>query len=482
MVVMKFGGTSVADQQAIERLIAIVRAQRQADAAQEGGDSRGPIVVVSALAKATDRLLGVAAEAGAGDADGARHNLQDLRARHVEVCSVILDEAMRIETVAFIDQEFDALERIVQALAVLGEVSPRWLDTIAATGEILSSRLVAAAIASRGLPAGWVDARRALVTGPEHTAAPPLLPETTAALMTTVDPLLAGGRQPVVGGFVGATKDGVTTTLGRGGSDYSAAIVGACLGAAEIQIWTDVDGMLTADPRIVESPQVVPHLSFDEASELAYFGAKVLHPATILPAVARNIPVRILNSHRAEARGTLITRERPSAARPLTAVASKRQVSVVDITSTRMLMAHGFLRRLFEVFERERTAVDVVTTSEVSVSVTVDDQRRLAAIVDALSEFADVRTEHDMAIVCAVGDGLQADPALAGEVLRAVGDVPLRMVSQAASRRNITFVIRDADLPRALGRVHARFFSRDHHDDHERHEGRTMQPVRGTAE
>ncbi len=460
MVVMKFGGTSVADARAIERVIAIVRAQRQGEAAQEGGDSRGPIVVVSALAKATDRLLGVAAEAGAGDVDGARHNLQDLRTRHIGVADVIDDRALRADAVAFIEHEFDALERIVQALAVLGEVSPRWLDTIAATGEIVSSRLVAAALASRGLPAEWVDARRAIVTDAEHTAAPPLMEETTAALMALVDPMLAAGKVPVLGGFVGATAAGVTTTLGRGGSDYSAAIVGACLGAGEIQIWTDVDGMLTADPRIVPDPQVVPHLSFDEASELAYFGAKVLHPATILPAVARNIPVRILNSHRAEARGTLITRERPASPRPVTAVASKRQVSVIDITSTRMLMAHGFLRRLFEVFERARTPVDVVTTSEVSVSVTIDDRRRLTEIVDGLAEFSDVRCEHEMAIVCAVGEGLQSDPTLAAEILHSVGDVPLKLVSQAASRRNITFVIREADLERALRRLHTRFFER----------------------
>ena len=250
----------------------------------------------------------------------------------------------------------------------------------------------------------------------------------------------------MLGGFVGATREGVTTTLGRGGSDYSAAIVGACLGAGEIQIWTDVDGMLTADPRIVPDPYVVPHLSFAEASELAYFGAKVLHPATIQPAVARNIPVRILNSHRPHARGTLITGERPPSARPLTAIASKKQVSVVSITSTRMLMAHGFLRRLFEVFEQWKTAVDVITTSEVTVSVTVDDRRRLPAIVEALSEFAEVEAEHDMAIVCVVGEGLQTDPQLIGQVLQSVGDVPIRLVSQAASRRNVTFVIREERL------------------------------------
>lgn len=458
MVVMKFGGTSVTDQPAIERLIAIVRAQRQADAQQEGGDARGPIVVVSALSGVTDRLLGIAAEAGAGDIAGALNNLRDLRQRHIVVSQVIIDAALQHDVVGFLNREFDELERIVEALGVLREVSPRWLDTLAAMGEILSSRVVAAAVTSHGLAAGWVDSRLAVVTDGDHTQAAPLFPETTAALMLQVDPHLAAGRVPVMGGFVGATRGGVTTTLGRGGSDYSAAIVGSCLGAQEIQIWTDVDGMLTADPRIVREPQVVPHLSFAEASELAYFGAKVLHPATIQPAVARDIPVRILNSRRAQASGTLITSQRPPSGRALTAIASKKQVTVVDITSSRMLMAHGFLRRLFEVFERFRTPVDVVTTSEVSVSVTVDDRRRLPAIVEALSEFAEVNCEHDMAIVCAVGEGLQNEPSLAGQVLLAVGDVPLRMVSQAASRRNVTFVIRESEMVLALERLHDRFF------------------------
>jgi aspartate kinase len=459
MKVMKFGGTSVADQAAIERLIALVRAERQAEAQREGGDARGPVVVVSALSGVTDRLLGVAAMAGAGDVEGAYKSLLDLRERHSTVCDVIADAGQREAVLAALHKEFDEVDRIVHALAVLREVSPRWLDSLAATGEILSSQIVAAALTSHQLLASWVDSRKAIVTDGEHTAAAPLLPETTAALMAHADPPLAAGRIPVLGGFVGATTAGVTTTLGRGGSDFSAAIVGACLGASEIQIWTDVDGMLTADPRIVADPQVVPHLSFAEASELAYFGAKVLHPATIQPAVARNIPVRILNSHRAHAKGTLITGERPPSERPLTAVASKQQVTVVDITSTRMLMAHGFLRRLFDVFERFKTSVDVVTTSEVSVSVTIDDPRRLPAIIEALSEFAEVQRDDHMAIVCVVGDGLQRDPALAAQVLASVGDVPLRMVSQAASRRNITFVIRESDLPAALGRLHERFFT-----------------------
>jgi len=458
MVVMKFGGTSVADQAAIERLMAIVARQREKDRAA-GDQAPGPVVVVSALSGVTDRLLGVAAEAGAGDAEGACHNLRDLRARHMTVAQVITDQALREATHAGIDREFDELERIVGALGVLREVSPRWLDTIAAAGEIVSSRIVAAALASRGLQGAWIDARTAVVTDGEHQAAAPQYPETTAALEATVRPLLAAGAVPVMGGFVGATAAGVTTTLGRGGSDFSGAIVGSCLHAAEIQIWTDVDGLLTADPRVVANPRVVPHISFAEASELAYFGAKVLHPATIQPAVALDIPVRILNSKRAEAPGTLITAVRPPNELGLTALASKKHVTVVNITSTRMLMAHGFLRRLFEAFERHKTAVDVVTTSEVSVSVTVDDRRRLPAVVETLSEFAEVELEHDMAIVCAVGEGLHEEPRLLARVFDAVGDVPVKLLSQAASRRNITFVIRETDVPVVLGRLHDAFFT-----------------------
>jgi aspartate kinase len=460
MVVMKFGGTSVADRAAIERLIAIVRAEKQVAIQPESQDWRGPIVVVSALGGATDRLLGIAAQAGAGDIEGARENTRALLERHVEVAGVITNDDERADVVTFLEREFGELERIVGALGVLREVSPRWLDAIAAAGELCSSRIVAAALSSHGVSATYVDARQVMVTGTEHTAAAPLFPETRAAMTRVIDPVLTDRRVAVLGGFVGANLQGVTTTLGRGGSDYSAAIVGASLGASEIQIWTDVDGMLTADPRIVTGTQVVPHLSFAEASELAYFGAKVLHPATIQPAVASNIPVKILNSRRPlDAKGTLITRDRPPTDRPLTAVASKKGVTVVDVTSTRMLMAHGFLSHIFKVFEEFRTSVDVVTTSEVSVSVTIDDRRSLPRILEKLAEVGDVTREDDMAIVCAVGEGLQNDPSFVSHLLQAMGGVPIRMVSQAASRRNITLVIRESDLNAVLTRVHDRFFA-----------------------
>jgi len=452
MVVQKFGGTSVADPLAIRRLIEIVRTARTRD-------GRGPAVVVSAMSGVTDSLLGIASAAGSDRLAEALPRIEDMRQRHLSVVRELVPGAESVPLVAHLADHFDQLTGIARALAVLREVSPRTLDVVAAMGELMSSRVVAAALTSAGVPAEWVDARVAVVTTDDHTRATPLTAETNAALRKTVVPILEGGRVPVIGGFVGATMEGHTSTLGRGGSDYSGALVGAGIDASEIQIWTDVDGMLSADPRVVKSPRLVSQLSFDEAAELAYFGAKVLHPSTILPAVKRNIPVRILNSWKPDGTGTLITAVGSNGATRLTGLASKRDVTVVDITSSRMLMAYGFLRRVFEVFERFRTAVDMVTTSEVSVSVTVDDRRHLDAIVEALSEFAEVSVEREMALLCAVGDVLRDAPELGAKVIGVLEEVPLRMISQAASRRNITVVLRQADLPHAMERLHEEFFT-----------------------
>jgi aspartate kinase len=449
---MKFGGTSVADPDAINRLIGIVERQKA-----KSTNGAAPVVVVSALAGVTDKLVAVAQLAEEGEGARAATELEALLERHLSVASAVTS-ASRARVLQEVRCEFQELTGLVHALAVLREVSPRSRDAVHATGEIVSSRIVAAAFADRGVESTWLDARQVLVTDAEHTAAAPDMAATCERAQARIAPEAAAGRVPVLAGFIGATASGVTSTLGRGGSDYSAAIFGACLDAGEIQIWTDVDGMLTADPRIVPEPRVVPQLSFNEASELAYFGAKVLHPSTILPAVTKNIPVRILNSRRPENEGTRITAEARPDAGKLTAIACKRDVTVIDITSTRMLMAHGFLRRLFEVFERFKTAVDVVTTSEVSVSVTVDDTRRLDAILDNLHNFAEASCEQEMAIICAVGENLRADPTLFGRAVTALDRIPLRLVSQAASRRNITFVLRDADVAQAMMRLHETFF------------------------
>jgi aspartate kinase len=455
-VVMKFGGSSVADAAAIDRVVSIVAAERDR--------GRAPVVVVSALGGVTDRLLALAEVARTGNEAGQNisvfEGLAVLRRRH-------LDEAARLEAdtdgtlVPALDRHFEELRSALKEIEQRRSADPALLDVIAASGELLSSRLVGAAMAARGLPAAWVDGRDVIVTNDRHTCAVPQMDETAAAAVARIEPVLAEGRIPIFGGFIARTTEGVTTTLGRGGSDYSASLAGAAIHAEEIQIWTDVDGMLTADPRIVDEAEVVPHLSFAEAAELAYFGAKVLHPSTIFPAVSRNIPVRILNSHRPQAKGTLITADPPPAQtdRPFAALACKRGITILDITSTRMLMAHGFLRRVFEAFEVNETAVDVVTTSEVSVSVTIDDNRRGADIVASLLEIAEVTVEEQMAILTVVGDRLTTNSALAARIVGALTGFPLRMVSQAASRRNVTIVLPEASLAAAMRHLHLVLFS-----------------------
>jgi aspartate kinase len=449
MVVQKFGGTSVADPDAIRRLIEIARTARTRDGS-------GPAVVVSAMSGVTDGLLRVAADAAAARVEDALAGVAKIRERHLDAARDLAPGNTALE--AQIAEQCDGLIAVVKTLAEVREVSPSTSDVVAAAGELLSSRVVAAALVHAGLPGVWVDARRAIITTDDHMSARPLADETNAALRTTVAAPIAAGQVPVLGGFVASTRDGHTTTLGRGGSDYSGALVGAGIGAREIQIWTDVDGMLTADPRVIEKPQLVPHLSFAEAAELAYFGAKVLHPATILPAVEHDIPVRILNSRKADGTGSVITAAGAKEGAHVTAFACKRDVTVIDITSSRMLMAYGFLRQVFEVFEKFKTAVDVVTTSEVSVSITVDDRRNLPAIVEALSVFSEVAVESEMALVCAVGEGLRTEPETAARVVGVLEEVPLRMISQAAARRNITVIMRQTDLPHAMQRLHEEFF------------------------
>ncbi|MGH9162930.1 MAG: lysine-sensitive aspartokinase 3 [Vicinamibacteraceae bacterium] len=449
MVVMKFGGTSVKDAAAMRRVTDIIlRAAAHGDR---------PLVVVSAMSKVTDQLIRAATLAAQGEHADAASLIEQLAARHRETAESVAGSRHLRDLTATLGSDWRDATELLHALAILRDLAPRSLDAIVATGEIASSRLMTAALQAAGLAAVWVDARRVLVTDQEHGAAQPDMAATRERARLEVEPHIAAGAVPVLGGFIGSTTQGAISTLGRGGSDYSASIFGALLGATEIQIWTDVDGMLTADPRVVCGTRSVPSLSFAEASELAYFGAKVLHPSTIQPAVGAGIPVRILNSHRPDVGGTTIVASPPISPTPLTALACKRDVTVIDITSTRMFMAHGFLRRLFEVFERCRTPVDVVTTSEVSVSVTVDDTRHLSAILSALEEFAEVSVEHDCALLCAVGERLRTEAALSAQILGTLEGFPLRMVSQAGSRRNVTVVLPEAHLAAAMAQIHERF-------------------------
>jgi aspartate kinase len=352
---------------------------------------------------------------------------------------------------------FDELASLAEALSVLGHLTPRSLDAVAAFGELLSSIMVAAAFRRLGVPAEHVDARKVMITDDQFTRAEPQSEAIAEAARQHLAPLARDGRVPVLGGFIGSTKNGgITSTLGRGGSDYSASLIGAALKAEEIEIWTDVDGMLTADPRVVTGARTIAQVGFEEASELASFGAKVLHPYTIAPAVRIGIPVLVLNSRNPSGKGTLITFDAPK--RPVTAIAGKSAVTLVKVRSPRMLLTEGFLRELFGIFERHRISVDVVATSEVSVSVTVDDASGLEEIVGELRQLGDVAIERQRGIVALVGASLSESGAAMSRALRALGETRLHMLSLSATGINLTMVVESDDVNPLMRRLHAEFF------------------------
>jgi len=447
MIVMKFGGTSVESAAAIERVAGIVRARLE----------RKPLVVVSAMGKTTNRLLAAADKAAAGNLGDALRDAEELFAYHRREAAALAPAEMRGEAEAALKQRFEELESTLEKIAASGEVTPALWDETASYGERLSSELIALAFPAFGIPAAHMDARSVLVTDSRHTQALPLYSRTYARFKEKVAPLLEK-RVAVMGGFIGATAEGVTTTLGRGGSDFSAAIAGAGIGAEEIQIWTDVDGMLTCDPRVLPGGRRVRKISFAEAAELAYFGAKVLHPATVQPAIEKSIPVRILNSRRPEVEGTLVVADTVPCRNPIKSIACKRGITVVEIRSLRMLMAHGFLRRIFEVFDRYQTPVDLVTTSEVCVAVTIDQPRQIAEIERELGRISDVRVLADQAILCLVGDALRETAGIGARIFTALREINVRMISHGASFNNVSLVVRDEDVVPAVAALHEEFF------------------------
>ena len=448
MIVLKFGGTSVGDAEAIARTGRIVATRAD----------QGAIVVVSALAGVTNALIAIAEQAAKGHLIGALRGIEGLRERHLAQTELLLgaDEECA-ETCAELSAMIDELAHLAEALATLGDLTPRSLDAITSYGEKMSSIICVPAFRRQGVPAVHVDACEVMITDSSFSRAEPLPDAIADACRANVVPLVRAGKVPVMGGFIGSAKGtGITTTLGRGGSDYSASLFGAAVQADAIEIWTDVDGMLTADPRVVPNARLIDQIAFDEASELASFGAKVLHPNTIAPAVRLGIPVFVLNSRRPEGKGTKITFEAPK--RAVSAIAGKNAVSLVKVGSPRMLLTEGFLRALFEIFERHQTSVDVVATSEVSVSLTVDDAARLEAIVSDLRGLGDVSVERNRGIVAVVGGAIAEGGGAMARALAAVGEVRVHMLSLSATGINLTLVVDDDQVKPAMQRLHATFF------------------------
>jgi aspartate kinase len=441
--IMKFGGTSVEDANAFRNVAAIVKLAVNSQ----------PLIVVSAIAGFTNSLLKSVERAITGDARGATRSLDQELARHTSIAKELLkpDDAGSFEqTVGAARTEIRQLHKIIAAHPV---TSPPLQDEIVAHGEHLSSQLLAAVLRKNGLAARYVDARRCIKTDENYGSAKPQI-ETTQATRTEVLPLLQSAKIPVLGGFIGSTEKGVTTTLGRGGSDYTAALVGAALDVREIQIWTDVSGVLTADPRVVANARTIPVLSYQEAAELAYFGAKVLHPKTIQPAIDKEIPVRVCNSRAPKEPGTLIVSESEAAPQTIKAIAHKSGITTVQVTSARMLGAYGFLRALFEVFDRHRTAVDVVTTSEVSVSLSIDDTSALKELIPDLEQLGKVEVEESRTIISVIGEGLRNTPGIAARVFSEISDINVSMISVGASSVNLTFMVDEARAQEAITRLH----------------------------
>lgn len=443
---MKFGGTSVEGATAFQNAARIV-SERVA---------QRPVVVVSAMAGFTDALLSSLKEASNAGAAHALTTLDKHFDRHFRVIeSVLSSQAPRLREL--VEQSRNEIRELLKETETAGRRKVTE-DAVASNGERLSATLLAAVLSENNYSARDVDARQCLITDDNHGCAVPFMDETIRNTREQLQPLLDSATIPVLGGFIGSSVNGATTTLGRGGSDYSAAIFGAALEAQEIQIWTDVPGVLTADPRLVPRARTVPELSFEEAAELAYFGAKVLHPKTLQPAIERNIPVRICNSRNQDGGSTLVVATTEKSAQTVKAIAHKTGVTTVQITAARMLGAYGFLRALFEVFDRHRTAVDVVTTSEVSVSLSLDDTSSLPAIVADLEKLGSVNVEEGRAILCVVGEGLRSTPGIAARIFSTISNINVSLISQGASRINLTFAIEEARAREAVQRLHEEFF------------------------
>jgi len=451
LVVMKFGGTSVEDPAAIQRTASIVAGRVAA--------GKRPVVVVSAMAKVTDQLLRCAAAASRGDRTGALAISSRLRCRHRDTAAALVkDTKESADLMIWIDQKFDQLDEVLRGLAAILELTPRISDLIVSYGERISSRMIASAFCERGVDAAHVDARDVIVTDSQYQKAVPIDAIIEKRAAEKIGPLVNAGKVPVMGGFIGSNEAGITTTLGRGGSDFTGALIGGAMHAEAIEIWTDVDGIMTSDPRVCPDALRVKVISFEEAAELAYFGAKVLHPATILPAVKKNIPVAVLNSRNPSNEGTRIISLAPHCKSPFKSIAVKKKLSIIDVVASRMLMTHGYLKEIFTIFDKHQTPVDMVSTSEVSVSLTVDSNDKLPAIAADLSQLADVKYEGKKALVCMVGEDIRGQNGMAAQVFGAIRHINVRMISQGASEINMSFMIDEDDADEAVRSLHAAFF------------------------
>lgn len=454
MIVMKFGGTSTQDAAAIRNVVHIVA--RHAD--------RQPVVTISAIAQATNVLENAGKEAAEGRSPRALELLRGLATRHEAMTDELIRDQVRNRRLKeAIAAALADLEELVKGVAILRELTPRTLDAFYSYGELLSSRLVAAALSEAGVESVWLDTADFMVTDENFNRAMPVMEIVREKLTGLVAPLLALRKIPVTQGFIGITPTGRRTTMGRESSDFSAAIIGAALDASDIQIWTDVDGVLTADPREVPSAMKIKSLSFEEAYQLSYFGAKVLHPNTMLPAIERNIPIHILNSRSPGKSGTVVT-ALPTAPEPVVkSVASRRNLTMINVAPQKRYGQYLMWEHILGVLTKYGAAAGMTVTSEYNYSMVLESRENIEAIRRELEEAGRVEVLSGCGLVCIVGSNIRSAPRIVDRVFRALSDTGISMISFGASRSNLSLVIPDAAVPGAVRSIHREFFEAGGH-------------------
>jgi aspartate kinase len=457
MIVMKFGGTSVEDAASVQRVVEIIRARLELR----------PVVVVSAMGKTTRTLVAAAEASANGDSGNALPLITELKAAHEYEARGLVTGTAGGGVFKIIDQYFDELRKLLEGLAILGDVPPRGLDKIMAYGELLSSAILAAALAERGIPSVLLDAREFIKTDDRYGCASPIFEATNARIEQGVGPLIEQGRVPVIQGFIGSTRDGATTTLGFEGSDYTATIAGAALGCDDIQIWKDVSGLMTADPAVFPGARTVRCCTFAEAGELTYFGAKVLHPKAIYPAAQKQIPVHIYNSRQPDAPGTAITKTAPASANLIKSIAYKRPVTILRATAEHVIdgsrsTPDDFLRSVVDAMRRRRVQPLLTAVSALSVAAALDTRAIRPAVerdlLEEISGLGAASLESDRAIISLVGEGLRSDNRVAGRIFNAIGETELGVILHGSSPIAMNFVVAESEVERIIADLHKVFF------------------------
>lgn len=446
---MKFGGTSVATAEAISRAIFIIGNKL----------NKKPIVVVSALSKVTDLLYNISDQAERQNIKETEELLNQLRTRHVSLATELLSGSPMLleDALDRVNSICDSLSELTKAVCAVGELSPRNKAIIISNGELLSSSIICFAMNSRGIKTNWLDARKMMVTTKDYLKGEPIVDEINSRVPLAIEEAYNGMDAVITQGFIATTAEGVPTVLGRGGSDYSASLIGLAVDAEAIEIWTDVDGVKTADPRVVENTKSLDKISFEEAAEMAHFGAKVLHPLTIEPAIKKNIPIFVLNSMNPTGPGTAILRNE-FIEDGVKSVSFKENIRVINIFSTRMINTSGFLTSVFRCFSENRVSVDLISTSEANISVTIDASENIDKVVEELSGFAEVIVDSDKSQVSVIGKNIVKLNGMLKKTFAPLKNCNVYMISQGASFVNISFVVDREDVKQVVCDLHKYLF------------------------